>query len=256
MEKTYWITGASSGIGRALALHLAEGGHHLLLSSRNPETLERVRNQCAHPDRVKILPLNLAEYHRAEEWVATALELMERIDVLINNGGVGQFGSAMETKTEVETHLYAVNFHAPVALTKALLPHLQNQGGGKVVSIASIAGEFGQRNLAAYSASKAALIRYMESWKEELLGSQVVLQVISPGFINTSVTLNSLDANGNPLNKNSSAQEKGMSANAFAAKAAKVMQGNRFYSRIGRKELLAIPLHFFIPGLFYRMLRK
>lgn len=256
MEKTYWITGASSGIGKALALHLAEAGHYLLISSRNPQALEAVRTQCAFPDRVKILPLDLAQHERATEWTAQAVDLMDRIDVLINNGGVGQFGSAMETKPEVEQHLYAVNFHAPIALAKALLPHLQQQGGGKIVSIASIAGEFGQRNLAAYSASKAALIRYMESWKEELHGSNVSLQVISPGFINTSVTLNSLDAQGNPLNKNSSAQEKGMPAAAFAAKAAKVMQGNRFYSRIGRKELLAIPLHFFIPALFYRLLRK
>lgn len=256
MQHTYWITGASSGIGEALARELSKTGASLLLSARRTNELERVKSSCTHPDRVKLLTLDLADFEKAPAWVEQAIATMGHINVLINNGGVGQFGSALETTVRVEEQIYAVNFRAPVALTKALMPHFQQQGSGRVVSIASIAGEFGQRNLAAYSASKAALIRYMESWNEELVGSNIKLQVVSPGFINTSVTLNSLDPKGNPLNKNSPAQENGMPAEDFARKTVRFMKSNRFYTRIGRKELLAVPFHFFFPRIFYRLLRK
>ena len=147
-----------------------------------------------------------------------SLEHLGSIDLLISNAGIGQSGTVLETTNEVERKIFEVNYHGHVALAKSLLPHLI-ENAGHIVAIGSIAGKFGQRKLAAYSASKAALIVYFESLKEELKKTGIKVQVISPGFINTEVTLNSLDAQGNPLQRNSKAQENGMPADLFAQKA-------------------------------------
>jgi short-subunit dehydrogenase len=95
---------------------------------------------------------------------------------------------------------------------------------------------------------------YFESLKEELKKTGIKVQVISPGFIKTEVTLNSLDAQGNPLQRNSKAQENGMPADLFAQKLIRALESDRFHRYIGRKELLAVPLHALSPRLFYKLL--
>ena len=251
-----WITGASSGIGEALVKAFSEAGANLIISSRRIKELERVRNDSKHPENIKVFPLDLEQNHQAESWVKEAWSKYNGIDILINNGGIGQYGSVIDTKTEVERKIFEINYFGTVALTKAILPLMLDQGKGKVMAIASIAGKFGQRNLAAYSASKAAILLYFESLKEELTGTPVEVQVVSPGFINTRVTLNSLNSEGHALEKNSPAQENGMPATSFAKKFLKVAEGKRFHSFIGNKELMAVPFHSLAPGLFYKLLRR
>lgn len=254
--KTIWITGASSGIGEATAKLLSSNGAQLIISARRESELERVSSECAHPEKVQILPLDLEQHANAEKWVKQAWSFFDGVDILINNGGIGQFGASLETKNEVERKIFEINYFGNVALSKAIIPEMQKAGRGKVVSIGSIAGKFGQANLAAYSASKAAVILYYESLKEELVKSPVDVQVVSPGFIKTSVTLNSLNPSGEKLNKNSPAQENGMPADVFANKLLKAMKKKKFHTYIGGKELLAVPMHTFTPGLLYKMLRK
>lgn len=255
-SKIIWITGASSGIGEALVKSFAEAGANLIISSRRKHELERVKQESAHPEKIEILPLDLEESGKAEDWVKEAWQKFGGIDILINNGGIGQFGSVIDTKSAVERKIFEINYFGTIALTKAVLPMMINQGKGRIIAIASIAAKFGQPNLAAYSASKAALLLYFESLKEELHGTPLVVQVVSPGFINTQVTMNSLNAEGHALRKNSPAQENGMPADAFAKKLLNVAQSNRFHSYIGNKELLAVPLHTLWPKLFYKLLRK
>lgn len=254
--KTIWITGASSGIGEATAKLLSSQGANLILSARRSAELERVKAESAHPDKIQILPLDLENHHLAGSWADEAWKMFDGVDILINNGGIGQFGPSLETKNEVERKIFEINYFGNVALSKAILPKMLKAGKGKVLTIGSIAGKFGQANLAAYSASKAAVILYYESLKEEMIKTPVDIQVVSPGFIQTSVTLNSLDPSGEKLNKNSPAQENGMPAGSFAKKLLKVMQKNKFHSYIGGKELLAVPMHTFTPGILYKMLRK
>lgn len=253
-NKVIWITGASSGIGEATAKALSQQGAVLILSARREKELERVKSECAQTENVHLLPLDLSQYDRAAQWAKKAEAAAGPIDILLNNGGIGQFGRVADTRMEVEQKLFAVNFYAPVALTKVLLPKMEERGRGKIVSIGSIAGKFGQANLAAYSASKAALLLYFESLYQELRSSPVEVQVISPGFIRTAVTLNSLDSEGKPLNRNSPAQENGMPADTFARKLLRKMKSSHFHHYIGGKELLAVPLHGLAPKLFYRLL--
>lgn len=253
-NKKVWITGASSGIGKAAAQALNAAGAEVLLSARREDLLYAVKESCSIPERVHILPIDLEKSVDAKLWLAEALQLMGGLDILLANAGIGQSGYALDTLDEVERKIFEINYHGHLKLSKTVLQHFLQQGGGQIMAIASIAGKFGQRKLAAYSASKAALLLYYESLWQELKSEPIKLQVVSPGFINTEVTLNSLDTKGERLNKNSKAQENGMPAEVFAQKLLKVMEGKRFHSYIGGKELLAVPLHAISPQLFYKLL--
>lgn len=253
-NKKVWITGASSGIGKAAAQALNAAGAEVLISARRSDLLQAVKESCPHPTQVHILPVDLEHSSNAAEWLQEALQRMGGLDILLANAGIGQSGYALDTLEEVERKIFEINYHGHLGLTKTVLRYFLEQGNGQIVAIASIAGKFGQRKLAAYSASKAALLLYYESLWHELKKQAIKLQVVSPGFINTDVTLNSLDTKGERLNKNSKAQENGMPAEVFAKKLLKVMQGHRFHSYIGGKELLAVPLHAISPRLFYKLL--
>ncbi|WP_417601706.1 SDR family NAD(P)-dependent oxidoreductase [Owenweeksia hongkongensis] len=254
--KTIWVTGASSGIGEATAKALSSKGCQLILSARRASELERVKSECSNPDSIQILPLDLLNNKEAQQWVDTAWKTFGGVDILINNGGIGQFGSVIETSDEVERKVFETNYFGHVAITKAILPKMLEAKKGQILTISSIAGKFGQANLAAYSASKAAVNLYYESLKEELHKTPIKIQVVSPGFIKTNVTINSLKPDGSKMEKNSPAQENGMPTDVFAKKLLTVLTKDSFHSYIGNKELLAVPLHTFVPGLLYKMLRK
>lgn len=252
----YWITGASSGIGEATALHLAKLGHRIILSARRPDELKRVMALCPNTDNIAIVPLDLAEHEKSNDWAQAAISAFGHVDVVICNGGLGQFGAVSENSWEVETKIIDVNLLGTMATVRGILPHMMERKSGRIVGIASIAGKFGQRNLAAYSASKAGVILYLESLREEVFNHGITVQVVSPGFIQTNVTINSLNARGESIGKNSKAQENGMPTHVFAAKLTKVMSSSKFHHYIGRRELLAIPLHTFVRGLLYKLLRR
>lgn len=255
-NKVIWLTGASSGIGEATAKLLSTFPIKLILSSRREEDLQRVKNECNDPDKIAILPIDLAENKNAATWVEEALQLFGSIDILINNAGVGQWGKAIDTSEEIERKIFEVNYFGPIALTKALLPYFLKNKKGQIISVSSLAGQFGQAQLSSYSAAKGALLLYYESLKEELIDKPVKIQVVSPGFINTNVMFNSLTASGEKYDRNGPAQENGMPASDFAKKLVKVINGNKFHTFIGKKEILAVPLHFFFPKLFYKLVRK
>lgn len=255
-NKVIWITGASSGIGEALAKELSSSDTQLILSARRAGELERVKQECSYPENIVLLPLDLEQHQKADTWVEEAYRHFGKVDILVNNGGIGQFGTSLDTKNEVEHKIFDINYFGNVALTKALLPKMIETKCGQIVVISSIAGKFGQAKLAAYSASKAAVTLYYESLKEELIKNPIKIQVVSPGFINTNVTINSLKPDGSKMDKNSSAQENGMPSSKFVKKLRKVMAGKKFHTYIGGKELLAVPLHGLLPSLFYKLLRN
>ncbi len=253
-DKNVWITGASSGIGEALSKELSDRGAKLILSARRSDQLQRVQNECSHPESIGVFPLDLEKNEQASKWVEACWKQYGPIDVVISNGGIGQLGESLHTLEAVERKIFEINYFGSVALTKALLPRMLSHGNGHILVISSITGKFGQAKLAAYSASKAALLLYYESLNQELKYSPVKIQVVSPGFIQTNVSLNSLLPDGSRSNANSPAQENGMPPGIFAKKLIKVMGRNRFHSYIGRKELIAVPLHAVFPGLFYCLL--
>ena len=251
--QTVWITGASSGIGEALALTYNAKGYHTILSARRSEVLESIQKKLTHPEQSYLLPLDLEQHENAEAWYNQASAFTGSIDVLINNAGMGHLGTAIEMELDIERKVFEVNFWGAVALTKAVLPHMTSRNSGQIWTVSSILGHFGSPKLAAYAASKHAVVGYFESIQYELRKSEVHIGIVSPGFINTAVTLNSLGPDGVPIGKNSVAQEKGMLPLDFALKFLKLSTKRRpkKHLLIGGYEIHSVPFKRYLPKLFF-----
>lgn len=248
--KTVWITGASSGIGAALAHTYNSKGYFTILSARREDVLESVRANLPHSENAAVLALDLGNYQDAQQWFSQAISYTGQIDILINNGGMGHLGSVMDMQPAVESKVMDVNFWGAVSLTKVVLPHMIARGSGAIWTVASILGFFGSPKLAAYAASKSAVLGYFESLWFEMKDTPIHIGVVSPGFINTNVTLSSLDAQGKPLGKNSVAQEKGMLPEVFAKKFYAKSQRRRRHMLIGGYELASVYLKRYCPWFF------
>ena len=252
-----WITGASSGIGKAFANLLSGKGNTLILSSRTQETLLAVKESCSNPkESTFVVPMDLSNPKSIANAYQEVTKTIGIPDFLLNNAGIGQHGKVVDMPEEVERTLMEVNFFGTVTLTKLLLPHFLERGRGRIAVINSIVGKMGMSHLAAYSASKFALQGYFESLRAELYGTGIEIHLIYPGFINTKVTLNSLTSSGKTLNVNSPAQEKGMAPEVLALKAIKKMEGGAQSFMIGKTEIYAVYLKGVFPRLFYALLRK
>ncbi len=254
-NKTIWITGASSGIGEAIAKEMAKKKVTLILSARRVEELERVKRECKSTDATIIVyPLDLEKNKNAQLWVDDILNLAPKVDVLINNGGVGHFGNVTAMEAEVERKVLEVNFWGQVMLTKAILPHMIKNNSGTIATVGSIVGKFGSPGLAAYSASKHALYGYFESLRQELRNTAILIMMITPGFINTNVTKASYTKDGKVYGKNSVAQEKGLAPEVMAKTVVKRIEQEKNNAVIGKWEIFSVPFKKFAPNLFYSIM--
>lgn len=189
MAKTVFITGASSGIGRALALELAGRGHDLFLTARRLDALEEVRADIAarHPGRrVEVRALDVTDDAGVAAAISEAAEEMGRLDIVVANAGVGNSGPVggnMErNRLIVETNLIGA-----MATVDAAITLFRRQGGGQVVGVGSVAGIRGLPGSSSYSASKAGLHAYMESVRAETHGEPITVTTIAPGYIDTPI---------------------------------------------------------------------
>ena len=256
-NKVVWITGASSGIGEAMVKELAKEGSKLIISSRREQELIRVKNELKlNDDQVVVLPLDLEQHQLAEEWTKKAMTAFGRVDILINNGGISQKSEALSTTNATEQKIMNINYFGNVALSKAILPIMQQQKSGKIVVITSILGKFGLPELTTYAASKHALYGFYESLRLEHIKDNIQILLVAPGFINTNVAINAVKGDGTLLNENSDAQKNGMLPSVFARKLIKAIKSKKQHIYIGGKELLAIPFKTFFPNTFYSIMLK
>jgi dehydrogenase/reductase SDR family member 7B len=217
-DQIWWITGASSGLGEALALALTDEGAHLILSGRNESALEGVASQCAAKGvQTLILPFEATDYAKVPDIAAQAWGWRGQVHGLINNAGISQRSLAIETDFVVYEKIIAVDLLAPIALTQANLPRMVAAGGGKIVAISSVAGIVGSPLRSAYSAAKHGVIGYHDSVRceNEHLGVQV--HVVAPGSVATNVSRNALNADGSVRGASDAAIDAGMSPAEFAA---------------------------------------
>jgi|TARA_B110000858_G_scaffold105810_2_gene121065 short-subunit dehydrogenase len=256
MKQVVWITGASSGIGAALVRQYCNSGHYVIATARSKQRLEKVISSCSKPKNVTILIADLEKLDELPQLISNLWEIHQGIDTVILNAGIAQWGNVRDTKIEVEKKIFNLNFWSPIQTIKLLLPKMQKKGFGRIICIGSIASQFGQRNLAAYSASKSALKIYMESLKEELYNSPIKVQIISPGNIKTKIMSSALTSNGEKLNKIGRAQEKGMSPEKLAKKIYRFSKTRRFHKIYTGIEGLALPLHRLSPKILYFLLRR
>ncbi len=255
-NKWIWITGASSGLGKSMALAFSRENAHLILSARNEEKLNEVAAQCEGQGQKHILPLDLAEQGTLKGKVKEALALGGQVDILVNNGGISQRATAEETLPEVTRKLFEINFFGTIELTRILLPHMLARKSGHIVTISSIVGKFGSPGRSTYSASKHALHGYFDSLRFEVQDEGIDVTLVCPGFINTDISRNALTANGEPQKTLDNKTARGLTTAEFSDRVLKAIRARKKEVNIGKYEVMGVYLKRFAPGLFRKMLAK
>jgi dehydrogenase/reductase SDR family member 7B len=216
-DKVVWITGASSGIGEALAGQLAQRGARLILSGRRVEELTRVAAACDQANSVLILPFEATDYDTLPAIAARAWDHFGHIDCLVNNAGVSQRSLAIDTAFSVYQRIIDIDLLAPVALSQLLLPRMVARKTGRFIVISSIAGKVGSPLRTAYSAAKHGLFGYFDALRAEAAMLGIEVNIVAPGSVKTDVSRNALNADGSRRGKSDPAIEAAMSP-AYAAK--------------------------------------
>jgi dehydrogenase/reductase SDR family protein 7B len=254
-NKVVWITGASSGIGEEMAIQLAQLGAKLILSARNAARLEEVRSTLQGEGHL-VLPLDLEQSYGFADKVKKVVDYFGRIDVLVNNGGLSQRSTAAETTLDIDRRIMEINYFGNIALTKAVLPCMKEQKSGHFVVISSISGKFGFFLRSAYSASKHALHGFYESLLLEEEENGIAVSIICPGKINTNISLNALNGLGDAHGVMDHNQETGMSVQECVNQLLRAVETNKKEVCIGNKEILAVKIKNYFPGLFWRIITK
>jgi len=256
-EKVVWITGASSGIGEALAYALAKEGAYLVLSARDADKLETVKARCLQvTSKCWVQPVDLTDIARLDQLVTTVLEQAGQIDVLVNNAGRSQRSLARETPLQNDRSIMEINFFSVVALTKLVLPHLLKRQSGHLVVISSVTGKFGVPMRTAYSASKHALQGFFEALRAELANENITVTIVSPGRIKTNISRNALTKDGQSYNKMDPGQANGVSAERCADRIVHAIKKDKKELFVGKKEILMVYIRRFLPALFYQLITK
>lgn len=251
-----WITGASSGIGAGLALALDRLGAKLVLSSRNEAALEQVRAGCNRPVDHLVLPLDLAEPRDFPSLAQRVRQLCGRIDLLVNNGGVSQRALALEASVESERTIMEVDYFGPVALTKAVMPIMRAQGGGRIVVISSVMGYVGTPGRSSYAAAKHALHGYFDSLRAEVWRDNIKVTLICPGYVKTAVSANALRADGSQHGQTDETHQRGISVERCVRAMIRGIRNDREEIAVGGFEVSAIYLKRWMPWLFSRIVRR
>lgn len=256
-NKVVWITGASSGIGKALALELSNREALLILSARNEEQLRSVQKACRYPEKVHTLTLDLEDSAAMEAKTQKALSFFGRIDILVNNGGISQRSLAKDTQVAVDKRIMDINYLGTIALTKAVLPHFLERKTGHFVVTTSIVGKIGTPLRSSYAASKHALHGFFDSLRAELYNDKIAVTLICPGFVTTNISKNALTGDGTPQEKMDTATANGIAPERFAKLMTKAIELKKEEAYIaGAKEKLGVYVKRWIPKLFSLMVRK
>ncbi len=256
-EKRVWITGASSGIGEALAFAFAGQGAHLILSGRNEIQLRRVADQCQGAASVTILPLDLENIASLQQGAKRVLQQYGKVDILLLNAGISQRSAAKDTNLEVVQKIMNVNYIGNVALTQAVLPSMITHQLGHIVVVSSAVGKFGSPLRSAYAASKHALHGYYDSLRAEIHDDNVRVTIVCPGFVRTNISLNALTANGNPQGSMDEATQQGLKPATVANIILAAIKNQREEVYIGNARIIfGIYMKRFFPRIFSRQIRK
>lgn len=207
-DKVVWITGASSGIGEAMAKSFAAEGARIVLSGRREAALQAVAD--ALPTESFILPFEVTDYEVLAEKVAAAWAWKGRVDILANNAGISQRSLALNTDPQVYTHLLNVDLIAPIWLTQLQLKRMKSAGGAHIIAISSVAGRIGAPLRTAYCAAKHGLIGYMDALRAEVsMRHNIHVTNVLPGSVATDVSRNAVTADGSSRGKSDSNIDNG-----------------------------------------------
>lgn len=271
-----WVTGASSGIGRALAL-LAAPDYRLILSGRDARRLAEVAELAGQPaeartaraprvanpgavrerrERIRVLPFDLADPEAVERAGEAAPELFGRIDILVLCGGVSQRVVFAEASLATMDRLLQVDYRSAVSLVKHCLPLMQRQGSGRIVAVTSLAGKVGAPLRTGYCAAKHALQGFCDALRPEVARLDIAVTVAVPGFVRTEISRNALTGSGSPHGKMDPLQARGISPEACARDILRAIRRGKaeVKSGFGLKGWLALFLSHVSIGLHSRLM--
>ncbi len=254
--KRVLLTGASGGIGAALAVALSRKGARLILTARHLKTLRQVQTSCHNPDHHELVTMDLGEPESVQRSVQQIIARWGPVDILINNAGISQRSLAGETSLAVEQNIMAINYFACLATTKAVLPAMHEQGSGQIVVISSLTGKISTPGRSSYAASKHALHGYFEALRGELHGSGIHVTMVCPGFIRTGISLSAVTADGSSWATMDRAQAEGMAADKCARAIVTAMEKNQPELIIAGAEKIVVYLQRFFPSLYRRLLPR
>jgi short-subunit dehydrogenase len=256
-DKTVWITGASSGIGEALAYEFASEGAKLILSARREDELSRVKEACitggSKRDDVLTLPLDVTDEAMMADTVKTASEYSGRIDMLINNAGISQRSLCVDTDMETYRKLFDVDVFGQIALTKAVLPIMFEQRAGHIAITSSVAGKIGVPYRTGYCAAKHAVMGFYDALRAEVSEQGIWVTTITPGFIRTSVAENALKGDGSTFGKTDRNIAAGMDVNECAKVIMQGFRRGKYEIAVGKgREMNGLWAKRFIPSLLFK----
>ncbi len=251
------LTGASEGIGRALALELAGRGARLALAARDRERLESLAQECrARGGDARALPTDVTNTQDCEWLIDETVKAFGGIDVLVHNAGITMWSrfDALRDLSIFE-RIMDVNYFAPVRLTALALPHLK-ASKGLLVAVASLAGITGVPERSGYAASKHAMIGFFDSLRIELAGSGVDVTVVAPDFVVTEIHKRAIGPDGEPLGESPMKQDKIMTANACAARIARAIEKRERQVLMSLRGKFGRWLKLVAPGVIDRIAAK
>ena len=255
-NKVIWVTGASSGIGKGLVEHFSKMNCKLIISARNNDKLEAIKQASKTPENIAVIPFDLAEIDNLKTVVKTAINYFGNIDILINNGGISQRSLIVDTDISVDKKLMDVDYLGTVALSKALLPHFIKNKNGHFVVVTSLMGKFSSPYRSGYCGAKHALHGFFDALRMEHQKDNIKVTIVCPGFVNTNIAKNALIGDGSLQNKQDQATENGLTITQFCKRMVKAIQKEKFEVYIGKKEILGVYLKRFFPKLLHKFILK
>jgi len=257
-DKIIWITGASSGIGEALAKECYRQGAKIILSGRNKDKLEQIKASLQESPSIYVLPLDLGNHKSLALKADEAFKKWGRLDILVNNGGVSQRSLLSETELDVIRHIMDVNFVGTALLSREAAKIMMQQKSGYILMVSSVAGKFSTPYRTIYSASKMALQGLCDGLRAELWEYGIHLSLIVPGFVRTNISLNALEGAGQKHGVMDPNQEKGISPESAAMAIIKGIRKEKreIYMGLVLKTRVGLFLARFFPGLLAKSLRS
>jgi short-subunit dehydrogenase len=255
--KVIVLTGASSGIGRALALALAPQRPRLVLAARDLARLEEVAKECrARGAEALVVPADVSSEEACGVLVARTIESFGALDVLVNNAGIGMLARFDELPDlSVYETLMRVNYLGCVYLTHHALPHLK-RSRGQIVVVASVAGLTGVPTRTGYAASKHAVFGFFDSLRIELDGTGVSVTMIAPDFVRSEIHRRAFGADGKPTGRSPLQESRIMSAEQCAGLIVRAMEKRQRLLITSWRGRLGRIVRLFAPGLIDAVAKK
>jgi short-subunit dehydrogenase len=255
-QRTIWITGASSGIGEALALRWAENGTSIILSGLTNQLLEPVAKACIQKGAtVHTIPFDLTKEDEITSAVEKVQSIAPKIDILANVGGIGQRSLIVNTPKEVSRRIMETDFWGHATLSSKILPFMIKTGGGSIVVLSSLSGLFGFPQRSFYCAAKHALHGFFETLRLEHHKDNIYVTMVCPGRVKTNFSLSALTATG-AHGQMDKGQANGVSTTYTASRIDKAVKRHQKQVIIGGKEILMPYLKRFLPWIFYKIALK